>query len=29
VNIGGAEVIGEEFIANNGVIHTIDKVLLP
>ena len=29
IKVDGANMIGNEFIANNGVIHTIDKVLLP
>ena len=29
VKIDEANVVGNEFIADNGVIHTIDKVLLP
>lgn len=29
VKIDEANVIGNEFIADNGVIHTIDKVLFP
>ena len=29
VTIGTSNVIGKEFIADNGVIHTIDRVILP
>ena len=29
MTVDGVNVIGQELVADNGVIHTIDKVLLP